>query len=214
MTKRTPKSLILIKRKPFLEYVIEFLKDQGFKNYMFLTGYMGSKIKKYFSNGRHWDIKIRYSQERLPLGTAGALKKAKDLLDQEFLLLYGDSILKINYLSLINDFKKNRSLLELAIYKDQKKLTYVPSNICWNKKTHKILTYSKANHSRCDYVDAGAMVVSKKIISLFPDQTISLENEIFPILIKKGMLRGFKVPVPFYDIGTPERLQSFRKIAE
>ena len=93
ITEQIPKPMIEIKGKPFLQYQLEFIKDCITKDILLLVGYLGDKIEAYFKNGSGLGLNIQYSYEKAPLGTAGALRNANDKLEDEFLLLYGDSYL-------------------------------------------------------------------------------------------------------------------------
>ena len=53
--------MIPINGRPFLEYLIELLKQNNIKEIVILTGYLGEKIKNYFGSGSKWGVKIKYS---------------------------------------------------------------------------------------------------------------------------------------------------------
>ena len=91
-----PKSMAPIAGIPFLEHQIRLLKNQGITEFVILVSYMADKIKSYFGNGNSLGVNITYSEEEIPLGTAGAIKKAKDYIDDTFLVLSGDSYVKAN----------------------------------------------------------------------------------------------------------------------
>ena len=82
LTRNTPKSLVRISGKPFLEYQLEFLKKGGIENILLCTGHMEEQIERYFGSGRKYGVNIKYSREDKPLGTAGALKQASVFLVQ------------------------------------------------------------------------------------------------------------------------------------
>lgn len=95
LTDDIPKPMILIKDRPFLEYMILMLKRNFLKKILLCVGYLGHKIEDYFKDGHRWGVQIRYFYEKELLGTGGALKLASDLIEEKFLLLYGDSYLDI-----------------------------------------------------------------------------------------------------------------------
>ena len=98
LTKKIPKSLIRIAEKPFLERQLNLLKKNGISGIVLCIGYKGEQIKKYFKDGRKFGVKIRYSSDgKKLLGTGGALKKAEDLLEDTFLVMWGDSYLPFNF---------------------------------------------------------------------------------------------------------------------
>jgi len=88
LTRDEPKSLLKIHGKPFIVYQIERINKQGITDIIICAGHMGETIEKYLGNGKRYGMNIRYSQEDTPLGTAGALRKAGDLLDSVFITMY------------------------------------------------------------------------------------------------------------------------------
>ncbi len=94
LTRNTPKSMVKINGKPFLEYQLEMFKRSGFNRVLVCLGHLGKQIESYFGDGSRFAIDIKYSYEDKPLGTAGALKTAGPLLDERFFTIYGDSYLE------------------------------------------------------------------------------------------------------------------------
>ena len=83
MTAHIPKSLVQIHNKPFLQYQLDRLRDEGVTDIILCVGYLGDQIVEYFGDGHKYGVNITYScdGDRL-LGTAGALKKAEEFWSQ------------------------------------------------------------------------------------------------------------------------------------
>ncbi len=209
LTLKTPKPMIPVMGKPYLEYQLRYLKSYDITDILLCIGYLGEEIQSYFGNGQFWSMNINYSFEKKPLGTGGALKNAMDKLDDSFFLIYGDSFLPINYNSLEERFCKTDKSLVMALYGNQDDTT-VPNNVSINENGI-ITQYKKDSASSIlKYVDAGVLVLSKDILKLIiSEQVVSLEEEIFPDLIDRQECAGFVTHERFYDIGTPERLKHF-----
>lgn len=213
LTDNNPKPMVEACGKPFLEYLVVLLKGNGIRKLLFLTGYLGYKIKAYFGDGSKWGVKIDYSLEEKPIGTGGALKLAKDKLENEFFLLFGDSYLPINYIKMANEYANSRKKAMLAIY-DNKEDTGVPFNIAVDnsKKIISVYNKGKGNLQSFNYCDAGVVMVNKKVVNLIGGKTpISFEEIIYPELIAKGELSYYIAENRFYDMGTIERLKDFEK---
>ena len=118
ITDNIPKSMVLVENRPFLEYQIELLKVNGLTNIVLCVGHKGEIIQNYFGNGSNYNIPIRYSYEETLLGTGGALRNAIDLLEDRFVVLYGDTFLNIDYIKIINYVKKIDCPALLAVYKN------------------------------------------------------------------------------------------------
>jgi len=209
LTHQIPKVMVLIKGKPFLEYILELLKRNNLKKIVLCVGYLGEKIENYFGNGKKWGMDIKYSfeKEKGLLGTGGALKNAEPLLENEFIVLYGDTFLNINYQDLISYFYKQDKLGIMAAFTNQPKTML--NNIEVNNK-NEIINYDKKKEEKANCVDAGVLVFRKDILNLFPaKEKFSLEEEVYPALIQKREFITYPTSQKFYDIGTFERLKFF-----
>lgn len=210
ITNMIPKPMIVVNNKPFLEYLLLMLKRNSLEKILLCVGYLGEKIEVYFGDGGRLGIEIQYSREKEPLGTAGALKLAENLLEEEFLVLYGDSYLDIDYSAFIDFFKNQKTTGSIVIYDNAMGDTDVKNNIAIEGGL--IIRYDKNKEdSSLKYVEAGASIFRKDLLALIgKNRFVSLENEIFPILIKNKELTVYKSKTRFCDIGTFERLDYFK----
>ena len=96
ITDKIPKPMIQFHGKPFLEYLIELLKEQGIEEIILLLGYLSEKVVEYFGDGDKFGIKILYSISPVEDDTGLRIFKAKDIIKDEFLLLYCDNYWPLN----------------------------------------------------------------------------------------------------------------------
>ena len=87
-----PKPLMPVRSQPVLELLLKWLRRNDIRDIYITTGYLGNLIKSYCGDGRQWDTRIRYTEERTPLGTIGPLGMLRDELDSTFLVINGDVI--------------------------------------------------------------------------------------------------------------------------
>ncbi|ADC66490.1 Nucleotidyl transferase [Ferroglobus placidus DSM 10642] len=92
-TANKPKVMIKVGNKPILEYVVDALKEAGIREIVMVVGYKKERVIDYFGNGEKFGVKIEYVTQKQQLGTAHALKQAKDLVEGKFLVLPGDNII-------------------------------------------------------------------------------------------------------------------------
>src|SRR5205807_3518561 len=78
-----PKSMALVGRRPFLDYLLKWLHTEGVEEVILCVGFKRSRIQRYVGSGRKWGLRVRYSIEKKLLGTAGAVKKAGEMLGGE-----------------------------------------------------------------------------------------------------------------------------------
>ena len=94
--KGMPKPLIDICGRPLLEHQIQLLKKFNFSNVILLVNYGAEQIEKFCTSKDNWGINIQCIDEGIPRGTAGAVIAAFDLLQDEFLIMYGDTMLEVD----------------------------------------------------------------------------------------------------------------------
>lgn len=209
LTEEIPKSLIQVQGRPFLEYQLEFLKKSGVRDVVLCIGYMGEQIEKYFDDGKKFGVNIKYSYENKQLlGTAGALKNAERLLEDEFFVLYGDSYLFLDFTAAMCYFKKFDKLGLMTVYKNYD--CYDTSNVVVEDRFVK--KYSKnAKTEDMIYVDYGASILRKKPLELVPPNEVYSLEKLFALLIEQGELLGYEVDKRFYQIGSAKGLEEFSK---
>ncbi|MCD6177967.1 NTP transferase domain-containing protein [bacterium] len=201
ITDKIPKVMIRFWGKPFLEYVRRVFSAQGFRNFVLCVGYKAHEIKKYYGN----NMVYSYDGEKL-LGTGGALKKAEPLLEDEFILVNGDTYLNMDYRDLISKFRKSGKLAMMVVYTKRKKRNDVLV------KNGLILRYDKITRKNVNAVWTGIMAMKKEVLKLAPKKKVfSLEFEIFPKLIKKKELAAYITKNKFYPIGRKEQIREFIK---
>lgn len=221
ITEKIPKSMVEINNKPFLEYQLELMSKNGITNIVLCVGYLWEHIKDYFGDSYSSisgnRINLKYSVEPRFLGTGGAVKNAEKLTEKYFYILYGDTYLPINYQAMGNLIFEKEVMGVISVYENKDKM--VNNNVILNEDGI-ILKYDKTQETvDMNGVEAGASVFNKNILNLLPninelksDQKISLEIDIYPKLITRRQLLGYKTEKRFYDMGTPERIKIISEV--
>ena len=199
-----------INGKPFLQHQLEYIERFGLKDILILTGYMGEQIMEYLEDGSKFDLNIQYSRENNPLGTGGALQNARNKLENEFLLLNGDTFMPINYPELIDLYHRNNTLATITVYSNQDLI--IKNNITTDEDDL-VSRYSKRESKGMRYVDSGVIALKKKIVDLIPqDRNCSLEEEIYIQLIEMKEMKTYITDQRFYDMGSQEGITLMEKI--
>ncbi len=210
LTSKVPKSMLEINKRPFLEYQLELLKEYEIKDVLLCLGYKGELIKNYFGDGKKFGVNLSYSfdGEKL-LGTAGALKKAYKLLNDSFLLMYGDSYLPYDYQKIEEAFKNSEKLSLMVVYKNQNR--FDKSNILIADDLVKV--YDKTlKGENLEYIDAGLSILKKEVLSLVPEDEPFDLQELYKTLISEQEMLAYEVKQRFYQIGSPEGLEEFKNL--
>lgn len=210
-----PKPMIPIINKPILEYQIEILKDQGFKDIIIVIGHLGKIIKDYFGDGskissvtgKSFGVNISYIEEKDPLGTAGALYLLKDKVKSDFLLLNGDIIFDIDIKRFYEFHKKKNSLATIFTHPNDHPYD---SGIILTGINDEVLEWLHKEDKREWYknrVNAGIHILSNKILSRLTElKKLDLDRDILKELISKKKIYAYDSPEYVKDMGTPDRL--------
>lgn len=208
-TLNNPKPMIPIHGQPFLTHILEVLKENNIERVVILVGYMHEKIENYFGNGKNLGISISYSFSPIETDTGTRIQNALPLLDEKFLLLYGDNYWPLKLDQLINFYKKMGKKALVTIYSNLDQSTR--NNILVDKgglvkiydRTRKLTNLSG--------VDIGFFLLDKGIFQNLPDYNFSFEDLIIPRLIKQKQLAGFITHHKYYGLSNPTRLPSIKK---
>jgi len=205
LTYDIPKSMVPINDKPFLEHLVRYFKKQGFGRFVFCAGHLAEHIQSHFGDGSVFGVEIQYSIEDEPLGTGGALLNAIGLLDENFIVSYGDSLLPIEFAPLVDLYLKRYAEGVITVYDNHDKIARNNVRIA---DTGLVLEYNKENPDEfMNGVEAGLSVLDRSSLKMAVDKKFSMEMDIFPKLINRGRLFGLPTAQRFYDIGTPEGLE-------
>ena len=213
LTRKMPKPMVPVAGVPYLEHQLRLLARQSFRDVLLLTGYLGDQIEKYFGGGSRLGLRLRYSRETQPQGTGGALRDARSLLGEGFLLLYGDSLLPIAYAAATRRLKDSAALGVIVVYRDPSGETAVRPNVALDR-SGLVTRYDKTAAADADleYVEAGVSCFRREVLDLLPAAgPASFEECVFPRLIDRRQLAALPTSQRFYDIGTPERLQAIEE---
>lgn len=195
-----PKSLVPIKETPILEIVIRQLKNNQFSNITLAVGHLAELIKSHFNNGEKFGVKIKYSAESKPLGTAGPLKLITDL-NENFLVMNSDDLTDFNYKNFFEYHKKNKAIVTIGIFN---KKVNIDLGVLEVGKKNEIIDYIEKPAYNFN-VSMGIYAFNKKAIDYIPKD----EYFDFPTLIKKLMKNNQKILSYqhngyWLDIGRPE----------
>jgi NDP-sugar pyrophosphorylase family protein len=203
LTADLPKPMIEIGGRPFLERVIDSFASRGLRDLVLLTGYRAGVIEEHFGSGSRFGVRIEYSIETEPLGTGGAIREARELLGDRFILTFGDILRYYDY----GRFAREHDGPALAVY---------PRRTVGNVALEgdRVTRFDKRDRT-LPYIDAGFSLMPASTIDLLPRAgACSFEEIVYATLAKRGELRGVVVDHNFYDIGEPEELARTRALLE
>ena len=212
-TEKIPKPMIKIDDLPVLEHQISALKRYGIKEIFLLTSHLSEVIEKHFKDGRDFGVDISYFREETSLGTAGGMKEIEDKLKEDFLLIYGDILFDLDLNRLLVFHKNKNSVCTLLLH---------PNDHCYDSdlveinSRQRVVAFHSKPHDENKYfqnlANAGLYVVSPRILKYIQKGVpVNFEREIFPKILKKEPLYGYKSAEYFKDMGTLDRLKAVKK---
>jgi MurNAc alpha-1-phosphate uridylyltransferase len=207
LTKGTPKCMLEINGRPFVDWQLDLLVKNGYSNFVFCVSYKSDVIQNHIGDGSSRGIKIQYSRDgETQLGTGGALKKAFPMLGDVFGVTYGDSYLPTSYAAVEQSFLNTRSPALMTVYKNQNQ--FDKSNVEF--LDGKVIDYEKASKNKnMNHIDYGLTFFRETAFLPWVDQSSFDLSKVCHELAKQGQLDGFEVFERFYEIGSIQGIEEF-----
>ena len=204
-----PKPMAPIAGKPILQWQIECLRRSGVTDILLIIGYLGEKIEAYFGSGADFGVRIDYFREEQPLGTAGALAEVADRLEEDFLLVFGDTIFDISIPRMMAFHREKQAEATLFVHPNSHPFD---SDIVLRDETQRVCGFLSKHDTRTDWYDncvnAGFYIVNKRLCGrIVRGEKTDLEKQVlWPLARQGGAVYAYLSPEYIKDVGTPERI--------
>lgn len=205
-----PKALVPVCGKPFIEHMVERLRDQGISRIHIAAGYRAGQIKEWSEQHGIADVVISVSVEPAPLGTAGGIKHALPYVPSSgwIMVLNGDSLLPHAGIQEIATRRREAPEARAIIAAVEMTERGQYGTLDLGAGDRVVAFREKAEQNR-GWVNGGIYYLDR---SLFADMTdkhaVSMEKELFPALAAQQRLYALRVAGPLLDMGTPEGLEA------
>ena len=202
-----PKALFPIVNKPLLQRTIEDLAANGIDEIVLAVNKLTQfHIRQQRLSRFGLTVKFSLDPPKMPLGTAGPIKKAQKLLgNAPFLVLNGDLITDINYRSLIRNHLEGEAIATIALHDAEDPSRYGVAELSEDNRIKRFVEKPSKGTEPSKLINAGVYVLSSKIFDYIPSgRAVSMEREVFPKLAEQKALFGHKVSGLWIDIGNPE----------
>jgi NDP-sugar pyrophosphorylase family protein len=209
LTQQVPKSLVEVAGRPFLHYQLELLRRYEVRDVVLCVGHLAAPIRARFGDGAAYGLRLRYSDEgEQRLGTAGALKLAEPLLDDAFMVMFGDSYLLLDYQAIAAAFPAER-LGMMVVYRNENR--HDSSDIL--VRDGLVECYDKT-HPSTDmvFINEGLLLLRREALALLvPGRACSLQEFLQPIIAQR-QLAAHETQQRFYEIGSFAGLDEFQRL--
>lgn len=199
-----PKALAQVHGRPFIAYLLDQLSAAGFSSVLLCTGHFGQQIEDAFG-ATYGSLQISYSRESRALGTGGALRLARRfLISDPVLVMNGDSFCAADLRAFWNRHCTRGANATMLLTQVADTGRYGSVKV---DSDGTVTRFSEKASGDSGLINAGVYLLSRRIIdSIAEDAEVSLEYDVFPNLVRQGLLSGYAVAGRFLDIGTPEDL--------
>jgi MurNAc alpha-1-phosphate uridylyltransferase len=200
--KDTPKPLIEVAGEPFLIHQLRLLARYGVGRVVLCVGYLGERIEERIGSER-FGIAIEYSYDAPGLdGTLGAIRRARELLGERFLVLYGDTYLRIDYADVARAWEASGLPAVMAVLRNEGR--WDTSNAIY--ADGRVSAYDKASPApEMHWIDYGLGGLTAAALDSVPASETDLST-LYGELSRAGRLCGYEASHRFFEIGTAEGL--------
>jgi NDP-sugar pyrophosphorylase family protein len=210
-----PKTLLPVAGRPFADWQLRWLAEAGVTSIVYCIGFLGEQVRDFVGDGSQWGVRVDYVDEGSQLrGTAGALRLAADqgVLADRFLVLYGDSWLKIDPSAVLTASRASGLPALMTVYDNHGQ--WDASNVVY--ASGRVLRYEKGLDPippEMHWIDYGLLVFTLNVItgSVPPGKV----RDLAPLctdLARGGQLAAYVATERFYEIGSPAGLAAVEEL--
>ena len=210
-----PKPMVPVLGRPVLEYQVESLKKSGITELVFIVGHLKEAIIDHFGDGKEFGVSIEYVVEDKPLGTAGALYYLRDSIGEDFVLVFGDLMLDMDF-NRFADFHREHGAA-ITLYGHPNSHPYDSDVIVVDGSWKVTGMLSKKIERESDFyyhnfINAGVYCISPRVLeTIQAPEKIDFDKTIIAEQIALGTVFAYKCTEYVKDMGTPDRLDAVSK---
>lgn len=202
--------MVPVVNKPIIEHIIDLLKLHEITEIIITLHYMPEEIMGYLGDGSDFGVKIHYSVEGEPLGTAGSVKKVEHLLDEPFLIISGDALTDFDLTKIIEFHRAQKAVATITLARVENPLEYGVVITDDDRRIRRFLEKPGWGEVFSDTINTGIYVLNPEIFSyMHKNKVYDFSKDLFPILLSKDVpMYGYVASGYWCDIGN---LQAYRQ---
>src|SRR3989442_14677448 len=205
LTYKRPKPLMPVAGRPCIDFVLRSLASAGFHEIVVTAGYLSETLIKSSGDGFDYNASILYSFEENPAGTAGAVRRIGNFIDDTFVVAMGDVLCDVDFKALHDFHKRKGGAVTIALTEVEDPRPYGVVGLDSNGRIAKFKEKPPKEEAFSNLVNAGIYVLEPEVLEVIPtDQKFDFAKDLFPKLLSKGVpLYGSKLDGIWMDIGRP-----------
>lgn len=206
LTLYTPKPIVPIANRPFLQYQLDILKEAGVTDVTLSLSYKPEKIVDMFGDGSE-GLVINYTVEDRPLGTAGAFKFAEDRIKGTTIVFNGDILTNIDLYTIVSEHKQRGAVATLVLVPVENPSSYGLVETDPSGRVVRFIEKPKPEQITCNTINAGIYILEPSVLKYIPaNEPHMFEYGLFPKLLKENEPVYAHISRDYWlDIGTNQR---------
>ena len=206
LTSSTPKPMLPVVNRPLMEHIIELLRKNDFTDVTATVQFLSSVVRNYFGDGSDLGVSLSYSTEDVPLGTAGSVLNARDLVSGTFMVISGDALTDIDLKGVVDFHRERDAAATLVLKRMTDPLEFGIVMTDEEGRVERFLEKPSWSQVFSDTINTGIYVLEEEVLDLIPiDQPFDFSSELFPMMLDKGLpLYGYITEEYWTDVGNTD----------
>ena len=206
LTSNVPKPMLPVVNKPLMEHIVELLRRHGFTEVCATVQFLSSVIRNHFGDGSDLDVSMSYSVEDLPLGTAGSVLNARDLISGTCLVISGDALTDLDLGDAVRFHRSRDAAATLVLKRMTDPLEFGIVMTDDEGRIERFLEKPSWGQVFSDTINTGIYIIEEEVLDLIPtEQPYDFSAELFPMMLDKGLpLYGYVTDDYWTDVGTTD----------
>lgn len=213
LTDTRPKPMVELHGRPFLEYVIEMLRGQGFERVLLLLGHLPEVIQEHFGDGSGFGVEIDYSVSGPDDLTVSRIQLARERLEDSFLLMYCDNYWPMRMDDMWQRFQELHVPAMVTVYANRD--GYRPGKDSLRVEDGYVTAFDKTRTTPgLQGVEISYAILTRPLLELLPEEDELIELALYPQLAERRQLGAYVTEHRYYSVGSLERLPVTERFLE
>jgi len=200
----TPKLLFPLVGRPMIRWTLEKLRRFDVREVILAVNYLADSLQA--AVGENYEgMRVQYSLEEVPLGTGGPIKLASQRMkmNETFIVMNGDIVADIDLEKMLNHHQKTRALATDALTEVRDPSRFGSAVLDSTGRITRFIEKPEPKDAVSHFINAGIYIIEPEVLKMIPpERNVSLEREIFPLLVRRRSLAGFNFQGYWFDIGS------------
>ena len=203
LTSNQPKPMISLANRPLMEHIVRLLKRHGFTDIVVTLQFLASVVRNYFGTGEDLGVEMSYATEESPLGTAGSVRNASEVLDETFVVISGDALTDIDLGKVVAFHQEKGASATIVLKRQPNPLEYGIVVTDEDARIERFLEKPGWGQVFTDTVNTGIYVLEPSVLERIPtDAPSDFSKDIFPAMLADGdPIYGYIADGYWTDVG-------------